>query len=101
MSKKSLLEREKKRLYLKNKFFLKRLYLKKMIKNNNLKKEEKYKYYIELQKIPLNSNPCRMRNRCLITGRPRGYIGYFGVSRILIREKIMKCEIYGVTKSSW
>ncbi|MGX7576532.1 30S ribosomal protein S14 [Candidatus Vidania fulgoroideorum] len=101
MSKKSVLERNKKKKILSNKFNLKRIYLKKKIKSKKIKYSEKIKYHIELQKMPLSSNPCRIRKRCYITGRPRGYINYFGISRISLREKIMNCEVYGVTKSSW
>jgi small subunit ribosomal protein S14 len=57
--------------------------------------------YIGLQKLPRNASPVRLRNRCSETGRPRGYVGFFGVSRIVLREKAHKGELPGVTKSSW
>ena len=54
-----------------------------------------------LQKLPRNSSPTRLKNRDLLDGRPRGYMRYFGMSRITFREKASKGEIPGVTKSSW
>ncbi len=54
-----------------------------------------------LQKLPLNSNPIRMHNRCRITGRPKGYMRQFGVSRITFREMASKGLIPGVKKASW
>jgi len=54
-----------------------------------------------LRKLPLNSSPTRLKNRCRITGRPRGYMRYFDVSRIVFRELASKGEIMGVKKSSW
>jgi small subunit ribosomal protein S14 len=57
--------------------------------------------YIGLQKLPRNSNPIRLRNRCMITGRPRGYMRQFGVSRITFREMASKGLIPGIKKASW
>jgi small subunit ribosomal protein S14 len=57
--------------------------------------------YVGLQSIPRNASPVRLRNRCAETGRPRGYVGFFGLSRIVLREKAHKGELPGVTKSSW
>jgi len=54
-----------------------------------------------LQKLPRNSSPIRMRNRCKLTGRPRGYMRQFGLSRITFREMALEGKIPGVTKSSW
>ena len=54
-----------------------------------------------LSKLPKNSNPTRLRNRCRVTGRSRGYMRRFGLSRITFREMALKGEIPGVTKSSW
>lgn len=63
-----------------------------------LKKEGDYR---ELDKLPRNSSKVRLRNRCRITGRPRGYVGMFGVSRIKFRELASAGKIPGVTKASW
>jgi len=57
--------------------------------------------YQALQKLPRNSSPVRKRNRCQITGRPRGYMRIFGVSRITFRELAVNGKIPGVTKASW
>lgn len=57
--------------------------------------------YEALSKLPRNSSPTRVRSRCEITGRPRGYIGLFKMSRIALREKALNGEIPGVTKASW
>ncbi len=57
--------------------------------------------YVGLQLLPKNSNPIRQRNRCLITGRPRGYMRIFGISRIQFREMASKGLIPGVKKASW
>ncbi len=57
--------------------------------------------YIALSKLPRNSNPIRQRNRCKLTGRPRGYMRQFGISRITFREMASKGLIPGVKKASW
>ena len=57
--------------------------------------------YTALDKLPKNASPVRLHNRCQITGRPRGYIGEFGVSRIKFRELALNGKIPGVTKASW
>jgi small subunit ribosomal protein S14 len=57
--------------------------------------------YVGLQKLPRNSSPVRLRNRCDETGRPRGYVGFFGLSRIVLREKAHRGELPGLTKASW
>jgi small subunit ribosomal protein S14 len=57
--------------------------------------------YIGLQSLPRNASPVRLRNRCEETGRPRGYVGFFGISRIVLREKAHRGELPGVTKASW
>lgn len=67
-------------------------------KREQLKKEGKWD---ELDKLPKNASPVRLRNRCKITGRPRGYIGFFGISRIKFRDLASEGKIPGVTKASW
>ena len=57
--------------------------------------------YVSLQKLPKNSCPIRLRNRCKLTGRPRGYMRQFGISRVLFRDMALFGKIPGVTKSSW
>ena len=57
--------------------------------------------YDALQKLPRNANPCRVRNRCKLTGRPRGYMRQFGISRVMFRKLALEGKIAGVTKASW
>ncbi|MGX7589379.1 30S ribosomal protein S14 [Candidatus Vidania fulgoroideorum] len=100
MSKKSVIQRENKRKILFKKNLKKRVFLKSLIKSvsdYNLKRV----IYFKIQRLSRNSNPTRKRNRCTLSGRPRGYIGFFGISRILIRNQISNCEIPGFSKSSW
>ncbi len=67
-----------------------------------LRKELKEKGdYEALQKLPKNASPVRLRNRCMLTGRPRGYYRKFGVSRLVFREMALRGEIPGIKKSSW
>ena len=100
MAKKSMIEREKKRIKLEKKYALKRASLLNQYKNEenfNLKMELQSK----LQKLPRNSAKTRIRNRCWKTGRPRGVFRDFGVSRHVLREMAHQCLLPGVTKSSW
>lgn len=57
--------------------------------------------YDALQKLPRNANPVRMHNRCQLTGRPRGYMRQFGISRVTFREMALEGKIPGVKKASW
>ena len=57
--------------------------------------------YVGLQKLPRNASPVRLHNRCKLTGRPKGYIRHFGISRVTFREMANKGLIPGVTKASW
>ena len=100
MAKKSMIEREKKRIKLHKKYAFKRSSLLKKYQNEesfNLKLE----LHSKLQKLPRNSAKTRIRNRCWKTGRPRGYFRDFGLSRNVIREMAHQCLLPGVTKSSW
>jgi small subunit ribosomal protein S14 len=100
MAKKSMIEREKKRIKLTNKYAEKRKNLLSQYRNAqdfNLKLE----IHCKLQKLPRNSAKIRIRNRCWKTGRPRGYYRDFGLSRHVLREMAHQCLLPGVTKSSW
>lgn len=100
MAKKSMIEREKKRIKLTNKYAKKRETLLKEFhetKDFSLKLE----IHSKLQKLPRNSSKIRIRNRCWKTGRPRGYYRDFGLSRHVLREMAHQCLLPGVTKSSW
>lgn len=100
MAKKSMIEREKKRIKLQKKYALKRISLLSKYKN-----EESFSKKLELQskiqKLPRNSARTRIRNRCWKTGRPRGVFRDFGLSRHVVREMAHQCLLPGVTKSSW
>lgn len=99
MAKESLKAREVKREKLIAKYAAKRAELKKVINGNDY--ESKEAAIIALQKLPPNSNPIRLHNRCKLTGRPKGYIRQFGISRINFREMANQGLIPGVRKASW
>jgi small subunit ribosomal protein S14 len=101
MAKKSMIERNKKRERLCDKFAAKRADLKAKLSDPSTSDEDFYLYQRKLTKLPKNSSPCRLRNRCSITGRPRAYLRKYGVSRITFRELASEGKITGVTKSSW
>lgn len=101
MAKLALIEREKKRAKLVAKYAAKRANLKAIIDDQEKSEEERYMARLELQQLPRNANPTRQRNRCAITGRPRGTFRKFGLARNKIREIAFKGEIPGLTKASW
>ena len=100
MAKKSMIEREKKRIRLEKKYALKRANL-----LQDYKSEQsfagKLEIHSKIQKLPRNSAKTRIRNRCWKTGRPRGVFRDFGISRHVFREMAHQCLLPGVTKSSW
>jgi small subunit ribosomal protein S14 len=100
MAKKSMIEREKKRIKLHTKYLKKR---KDLIKSYKDEKSFglKLELHANLQKLPRNSAKTRIRNRCWKTGRPRGFFRNFGLSRHVFREMAHQCLLPGVTKSSW
>ena len=99
MAKESMKAREVKRAKLVAKYAAKRAALKEIV--NHGEPEEAYAAAQKLQKIPRNANPIRLHNRCKITGRPKGYIRLFGLSRIQFREMASSGLIPGVKKASW
>jgi small subunit ribosomal protein S14 len=99
MAKESLKAKEVKRAKLIAKYAAKRAELKKIINGNDY--DAKEAAIIALQKLPPNSNPIRLHNRCKLTGRPKGYIRQFGISRINFREMANQGLIPGVRKASW
>ncbi len=101
MAKKSKVVRELHLRKMVEKYSTKRKELKAIIKDSKLSLEEKQKAMYELHKLPKRSNPNRIKNRCFLTGRPKGYLRKFGLSRIVFREMALKGEIPGVTKASW
>jgi len=101
MAKLSLINREKKRANLVKKYAGKRMELVGIIDDQARSEEERYEARLKLQSLPRNSNPTRQRNRCALTGRPRGTFRKFGLARIKLREIAMRGEIPGMTKASW
>ncbi|MCB6183761.1 30S ribosomal protein S14 [Leeia sp. TBRC 13508] len=101
MAKVALINRELKRAKLVAKFAAKRAALLEIINNNSLTEEERFAARIKLQGLPRNSSPVRQRNRCQLTGRPRGVFRKFGLARIKLREVAFRGEIPGLTKASW
>ena len=101
MAKISSIQRNLKRIRLVKKFLKKRVDLKKIIKNKKLPLEERFAAQLKLAKIPKNSAKVRIRNRCEITGRPRGVYRKLKISRIALRDLASKGKIPGMTKSSW
>ena len=95
-----MVERERKRRQLVIKYSQKRkTLLQEMAKSLSL--EDRFYLHRKLQKLPRNSSPTRLHNRCLLTGRPKGYFRDFGLSRHMLREMAHSCVLPGVTKSSW
>ena len=101
MAKTSVIERNKKRERLVKKFQEKRNELKARVCNTKLSLEDRIAAQAELTKLPRNSSATRIKKRCLQTGRARGYIGFFGVSRIVLRELASNGLLPGVKKASW
>ena len=101
MAKKSMLMRQKHRETAVKKYAKKRAELKELIRNPKTRDEDKVAAQAALQKLPRDSNPIRLRNRCALTGRPHGYYRKFGLSRTKLRETMMRGEIPGLSKASW
>ncbi|MGE0797138.1 MAG: 30S ribosomal protein S14 [Lautropia sp.] len=101
MAKASMIEREKKRAGLVKKYAAKRAALQAVIDDQSKSDEERYEARLAIQKLPRASSPTRHRNRCALTGRPRGVFSKFGLARNKLREFAMRGEIPGLTKASW
>ena len=101
MAKLALINRQLKREKLVATFAKKRAALKAIIENPKMSDEDRYAARLKLQALPRNANPTRLRNRCAITGRPRGVFRKFGLGRNKLREYAMKGEIPGIVKASW
>ncbi len=101
MAKMALINRELKRRKTVEKFAAKRAELAAIIGDSTLSDEDRTAARMKLQALPRNSSPVRLRNRCALTGRPRGTFRKFGLGRIKVREFAMRGEIPGVVKASW
>ena len=101
MAKISMVQREKKRAKIVQKYAEKRSDLKAIIGDLKNSDEERWEAQIKLQKLPRDSSPTRQQNRCRITGRPHGVYRKFGLCRNILREAAMRGEVPGLVKSSW
>ena len=101
MAKLALINRQYKREKLVAKYAKKREALQAIIDNPKVSDEDRFAARLKLQALPRNSNKTRLRNRCALTGRPRGYFRKFGLGRNKLREYAMRGEIPGIVKASW
>ena len=101
MSKLALINRQHKREKLVAKYAKKRATLQAIVDSARASYEYRYAARLKLQTLPRNANPTRLRNRCAITGRPRGVFSKFGLGRNKLREYAMRGEIPGIVKASW
>jgi small subunit ribosomal protein S14 len=96
-----MINREKKRARLVKKYARKRAELKAIVANPDAGYEEREQAMFALQKLPRDSSPVRQRNRCAISGRPRGFYRKFGLGRNKLREAAMRGDVPGLRKASW
>jgi small subunit ribosomal protein S14 len=101
MAKLALINREAKRAKTVAKYAAKRAALNAIIDNVKLSDEERMAARLKLQSLPRDSAPTRQRNRCALTGRPRGVFRKFGLGRLKLRDIAMRGEVPGMTKASW
>jgi len=101
MAKSSIINRELKRVQIVQKFAVKRAELKRISLSPHSTEEERQTARRKLQSLPRDASPCRLRNRCRLTGRPHGYYRKFGLGRNKLREVAMQGLIPGLVKASW
>lgn len=101
MAKKSMIERERKRVKTVQRFARKRAELKAIVDSERASDDERSAARMKLQQLPRNASPTRLRNRCAISGRPKGFYRKFGLSRNKLREETMQGNIPGLNKASW
>ncbi len=101
MAKKSVIMRQQKRELIVKKYAERRIALKEIVLNPKASDEERWAAQQKLQLLPRDSSPVRLRNRCRLTGRPRGVYRQFGLSRSMLRLYAMKGDLPGIVKSSW
>ena len=101
MAKTSMINREIKREKVVKRYAAKRAELKKQISDPKASDEMRALAIEKLQALPRNASPCRLRNRCRLTGRPKGYYRKFGLSRNKLREATMRGDVPGLHKASW
>lgn len=101
MAKTSMIERQKKRVAMVEKYAAKRAELKGIARDESRPMEERFQAQLKLAKLPRNSSETRLHNRCEVTGRPRAYYRKLRMSRIALRDLASKGQIPGMVKSSW
>ncbi len=101
MAKKSMTQRELKRAKVVARYAAKRAEIKRVIASSQSTDEERQAAFAALQRLPRNASPSRLRNRCAITGRPKGYYRKFGLGRNKLREETMAGNLPGLRKASW
>ena len=101
MAKTCMTEREIKRRATVSKFAVKRAALEAAMNDVTATAESRFEARMKFQALPRNASPVRLRNRCALTGRPRGVFSKFGIARSKLRELMMRGEVPGVTKASW
>ena len=101
MAKTCMIEREQKRRETVEKYAAKRTEIMAVLNDVNASPEDRRAARLKLQSLPRNASPVRLRNRCALTGRPRGVFSKFGIGRSKLRELMMRGEVPGVTKASW
>tara|TARA_A100001037_G_scaffold125704_1_gene113945 strand:- start:715 stop:1020 length:306 start_codon:yes stop_codon:yes gene_type:complete len=101
MAKTSAVEKNRKRIRMVKKFSSKRARLKAIANDQSVPAEERFSARLKLAELPRNSAPTRIRNRCELSGRPRGYYRKFKISRIALRDLASSGHIPGMVKSSW
>ncbi|MFZ4537241.1 30S ribosomal protein S14 [Propionivibrio sp.] len=101
MAKLALINRDKKRRETVKKYASKRAELVATVNDASLTDEARFEARLKFQALPRNSSPVRLRNRCKLTGRPRGVYRKFGLGRSKLRDFVMRGEVPGMTKASW
>jgi small subunit ribosomal protein S14 len=101
MAKLALINRDEKRREMVKKYAAKRAELLAVINDISRSDEERFEARLKFQALPRNSSPVRLRNRCKLTGRPRGVYRKFGLGRSKLRDFVMRGEVPGMTKASW
>ena len=101
MAKLALINRNEKRKKLGAKYAKRRAALQSVVESSKASDEDRYAARLKLQQLPRNANPTRVRNRCSLTGRPRGVFSKFGLGRNKLREYVLRGEVPGVVKASW
>lgn len=101
MAKKSMIMRERKRMATVKRYAARRAEYKRIVRDPESTDDEREHAQLRLQALPRNASPVRLRNRCAVSGRPKGFYRKFGLGRNMLREAAMRGEIPGLSKASW